>query len=73
MQWFTGLFVSSVKDTNLSTFNNIIDATKSKPTTQQPGEVLNIITLLDTGGQPARVYSLVAYNQHLPNSHLCCS
>ena len=62
MQWFTGLFVSSVKDTNLSTFNNIIDVTDSKPTTHQPGEVLNIITLLDTGGQPEYIHLLPTIN-----------
>ena len=43
-------------------FNNIIDVTDSKPTTHQPGEVLNIITLLDTGGQPEYIYLLPTFN-----------
>ena len=36
--------------------------TDSKPTTHQPGEVLNIITLLDTGGQPEYIYLLPTIN-----------
>ena len=61
-QWFTGLFVSSVKDSNLSTFDNIIDATLPKSITHQPGEILNIITLLDTGGQPEYIHLLPTIN-----------
>ena len=61
-QWFAGLFVSSVKDSNLSTFDNIIDATLPKSITHQPGEILNIITLLDTGGQPEYIHLLPTIN-----------
>ena len=61
-QWFTGLFVSSVKDLNLSTFNSIIDATPPKSITHQPREILNIITLLDTGGQPEYIHLLPTIN-----------
>ena len=61
-QWFTGLFVSSVKDSNLSTFDNIIHATLPKSIMLQPGEILNIITLLDTGGQPEYIHLLPTIN-----------
>ena len=62
VQWFTGLFKSRIRDSNLSTFDNIIDATHPKSITYQPGEVLNIITLLDTGGQPEYIHLLPTIN-----------
>ena len=61
-QWITGLFKSRIRDSNLSTFDNIVDATHPKPITYQPGEVLNIITLLDTGGQPEYIHLLPTIN-----------
>ena len=61
-QFVTGLFVSSIKDSNLSTFNSIINAENSKPVTNHPGEVLNIITLIDTGGQPEYIHLLPTIN-----------
>ena len=63
-QFFTGLFIGSIKDSNLSTFDSIIDATvtESNPIAYQPGEVLNIITLLDTGGQPEYIHLLPTIN-----------
>ena len=63
-QFFTGLFVSSVKDSNLASFGSIIDATVTEfnSIAYQPGEVLNIITLLDTGGQPEYIHLLPTIN-----------
>ena len=63
-QFFTGLFIDSIKDSNLSTFDSIVDATvtESNPIAYQPGEVLNIITLLDTGGQPEYIHLLPTIN-----------
>ena len=61
-QWFTGLFVSPVNSSSLSTFDNIIDSESPKHNTYQPGEVLNIITLLDTGGQPEYIHLLPTIN-----------
>ena len=63
-QFFTGLFASSVKDSNLSSFGSIIDATVKEfnSIAYQPGEVLNIITLLDTGGQPEYIHLLPTIN-----------
>ena len=63
-QFFTGLFISSVKDSNLSTFSSIVDATVTEANSiaHQPGEVLNVITLLDTGGQPEYIHLLPTIN-----------
>ena len=58
----TGLFTSSVKGSNLSTFDSIINASKSNPIAYQPEKVLNIITLLDTGGQPEYIHLLPTIN-----------
>ena len=60
--FFAGLFKTSVKDFNLSTFDSIIDATAPNPVSFQPGVVLNIITLLDTGGQPEYIHLLPTIN-----------
>ena len=59
-----GFFAKTIKDANLSTFDNIIDATETKPIVHQPGELLNIITLLDTGGQPEYIHLLPTINIH---------
>ena len=61
-QYFTGLFESSGKDLNLSTFDSIIDAKESDPIAYHPGKVLNIITLLDTGGHPDYIHLLPTIN-----------
>ena len=53
---------ASSDDFNLSTFDNIIDAKVPKPITHQPKEVLKIITLLDTGGQPQYIHLLPTIN-----------
>ena len=61
-RWFVKHLVSSVKSSSLSTFDNIIISPNSKAITLQPGEVLNIITLLDTGGQPEYIHLLPTIN-----------
>ena len=62
-QFFTGFMISSVKDSNLASFGSIIDvAITESDIVSQPGEVLNIITLLDTGGQPEYIHLLPTIN-----------
>ena len=61
-QRFIGLFENTGRDLNLSTFNHLVDATESKLIYHQPGKVLNIITLLDTGGQPEYIHLLPTIN-----------
>ena len=61
-RWFPRISTSSVNDINLSTFPSIIDATETIPIVHQPGEILNIITLLDTGGQPEYIHLLPTIN-----------
>ena len=61
-QRFAGIFVGAVRDSNLSTFKRILDATESQLIFHQPGEVLSIITLLDTGGQPECIHLLPTIN-----------
>ena len=63
-QFFTGFLISPVKDSNLVCFGSIIDVavTESDVVSHQPGEVLNIITLLDTGGQPEYIHLLPTIN-----------
>ena len=62
IQWVTGLFKKSVNVSNLSTFQNILDSSSKSAFAYQPGEVLNIITLLDTGGQPEYIHLLPTIN-----------
>ena len=64
LNWFTGLFGSSIKDSNLSIVDSIINSkpTESGTPVYQPGGVLNIITLLDTGGQPEYIHLLPTIN-----------
>ena len=45
----------------MSTFHTILESSTST-FTHQPGEVLNIITLLDTGGQPQYIHLLPTIN-----------
>jgi len=62
-QQIAGLFIKSVKGKSLSTFQNILDLSSKNTTfTHQQGEVLNIITLLDTGGQPQYINLLPTIN-----------
>ncbi|XP_065900704.1 uncharacterized protein [Dysidea avara] len=61
-QWVTGLFVKSVKGSSLSTFQTILNSASQSTFTHRPGEVLNIITLLDTGGQPQYIHLLPTIN-----------
>ena len=61
--WFTKHLVNSVKGSSLSKFDNIINLLPyPKAVAHQPGEVLNIITLLDTGGQPEYIHLLPTIN-----------
>ena len=69
-QRFTGLFQSSVKSQKLESFNTLVeDGSKAQGAdattlTHHPGEVLNIITILDTGGQPEYIHLLPTVNIH---------
>ena len=58
--WFAKHLVSSVKGSNLLTFDSIF--LSSNAVSHQPGEVLNIITLVDTGGQPEYIHLLPTIN-----------
>ena len=64
LSWFTGLFVNPIKDSSLSTIDNILNTKFSQPgvPAHQLGNVLNIITLLDTGGQPEYIHLLPTSN-----------
>ena len=79
-QWFAKLLTSdSVKKENLLTFDSILDNSlyqKSESTADtlvyHPDEVLNIITLLDTGGQPEYIHLLPTINIfHTVNFVIC--
>ena len=60
--FFAGLFASSVKVSDLATFENLVSSTRGRKFDYQPGQVLNIITLLDTGGQPEYIHLLPTIN-----------
>ena len=64
LNWFTGLFISPIKDSNLSTVDSLLTmkSFNSCAPSYQPGEVLNIITLLDTGGQPEYIHLVPTIN-----------
>ena len=64
LKWFTGLFVRSVTDSNLSTFDSILSkkSSQSSASIRKPNEVVNIITLLDTGGQPEYIHLFPTIN-----------
>ena len=64
VNWLTGIFAMSIKDSNLSTIDSILNSKSSQSGTPiyQPGSVLNIITLLDTGGQPEYIHLLPTIN-----------
>jgi len=64
-QWFDGILTKSIKVKNLSIFDSIvtsIEPSGDSATTHQPGDVLNIVTLLDTGGQPQYIHLLPTVN-----------
>ena len=61
--WFAKHLTSSVKGSSLSTFDKIADPLRNPEViVHRPGEVLNIITLLDTGGQPEYIHLLPTIN-----------
>ena len=64
MKWFSGHFISPIKDSNLTTVDNLLTLKSFHSCTPsyQPGGVLNIITLLDTGGQPEYIHLLPTIN-----------
>ena len=64
LNWFTGLFVNPIKDSNLSTVDSILNTVSSRSGAPiyQSCNVLNIITLLDTGGQPEYIHLLPTIN-----------
>ncbi|XP_065919124.1 uncharacterized protein [Dysidea avara] len=59
-------FKLSVKEEKVTTFHNMLDPSFVVPAlrtvTHQPGEVLNMITILDTGGQPEYIHLLPTIN-----------
>ena len=63
-----GLFQKSVKSGKMASFNslvqNSIESTVLKHDFDYHGEILNIITLLDTGGQPEYIHLLPTVNIH---------
>ena len=69
-QWFAGLFRGSVKSEKLASFDALVEncslthTGNATPQTHHPGEVLNIITILDTGGQPEYIHLLPTVNIH---------
>ena len=64
----TGLLQGSVKSEKMASFNslvqNSIDSNFLKHDFDYHGQVLNIITLLDTGGQPEYIHLLPTVNIH---------
>ena len=62
--WLTNRLTTPVKGSNLSIFNGIMILSHNNPgvVACQPGEVLNILTLLDTGGQPEYIHLLPTIN-----------
>ena len=68
VQQFTGLFKKSVKSRRLTSFyslvQNSIDSNIYEHKFDTHGKFLNIITLLDTGGQPEYIHLLPTVNIH---------
>ena len=67
-QRFTGLLQSSVKSEKMTSFSSLVqNSIESNVSTYDfyyDGKVLNIITLLDTGGQPEYIHLLPTVNIH---------
>jgi len=65
-QWFAGLLTKSVDVKKLSVFQPMlldsVESSNDPSTMHQPGDVLNIVTLLDTGGQPQYIHLLPTVN-----------
>ena len=65
-QRLSGLFQGSVKTEKMASFNNLVQNSVASNLFQHDfhydGEVLNIITLLDTGGQPEYIHLLPTVN-----------
>ena len=63
-----GLFQGSVKSESMASFNSLvqnnIESTVLKHDFDYRGQVFNIITLLDTGGQPEYIHLLPTVNIH---------
>ena len=66
LQKVTGLFQGSVKTNKLSSFNTLVENSIESNILEHDidyhGEVLNIITLLDTGGQPEYIHLIPTVN-----------
>ena len=66
--WVSGMLTKSIKAKNLSVFDPIlldsIESSQDALTMHQPGDILNIVTLLDTGGQPQYIHLLPTINIH---------
>ena len=61
----TGFFKGSVKSERMTSFDSLShNISKFLTTNQHSPEVLNIITLLDTGGQPEYIHLLPTVNIH---------
>ena len=64
----TRLFKAPVKSENMASFNSLVQNTIKSNFSEHEfddhGEVLNIITLLDTGGQPEYIHLLPTVNVH---------
>ena len=67
-QRVTGLFQGSVKSEKMESFNslvqNSVNSNMFRDDFDYRGEVLSIITLLDTGGQPEYIHLLPTVNVH---------
>ena len=67
-QWVTGFFQGSVKSEKMASFNGLVQNSIESNFLQHDfdyqGQVLNIITLLDTGGQPEYIHLLPTVNIH---------
>ena len=76
VQWVTGLFKGSVKSKKLTSFNSLVQNSIESNIFQNEfddhGEVLNIITLLDTGVQPEYIHLLPTVNIHPMVNFIVC-
>ena len=66
-QRFTGLLQTSVKSEKMTSFNSLVQSSIESSTPMHEfynGKILNIITLLDTGGQPEYIHLLPTINIH---------
>ena len=68
--WVSGVLSPKIQSNNLQTFDKLVENILQTSSSQHedflpnPGEVLNIITLLDTGGQPECIHLLPTINIH---------